>query len=193
MTFGDFTLAADTGILSLDGKAEQSSPLGRLYADSDGETWTAGVQARYDIRAGNVTVSPHAGARYTKVRAKAADINTGSSGTIRAESITAEQETFPVGVRVSGSIKSGDWSLSPAADASLIFTTGDKDVTSRMNLSGPEVSASSDISDTVSWDVKAGLNAQYGDNLGLGVSAGVGGSEHTDTEAKVSLGVRFEF
>ena len=55
------------------------------------------------------------------------------------------------------------------------------------------MSATSDISDSVSWDVKAGLNAQYGDSQGLGISAGYGGSEHTDSEAKVSLGVRFEF
>ena len=41
--------------------------------------------------------------------------------------------------------------------------------------------------------MKAGLNAQYGDSQGLGISAGYGGSEHTDSEAKVSLGVRFEF
>lgn len=55
------------------------------------------------------------------------------------------------------------------------------------------MSATSDISGTVSWDVKAGLSAEYGDSLGLGVPAGFGGSEHTDAVAKVSLGVRFEF
>ena len=74
-----------------------------------------------------------------------------------------------------------------------IFTAGDRDVTTHTNLGGPEVSAASDISDSVSWDVKAGLNAEYKDRLGLGISAGFGGSEHTDSEARVSLGVRFEF
>lgn len=55
------------------------------------------------------------------------------------------------------------------------------------------MSATSDISDTVSWDVKAGLNAQYGDSLGLGISAGFGGSQHTDSEARIAIGARFEF
>ena len=36
-------------------------------------------------------------------------------------------------------------------------------------------------------------SAEYKDRLGLGISAGFGGSEHTDSEARVSLGVRFEF
>ena len=36
------------------------------------------------------------------------------------------------------------------------------------------MSAASDISDSVSWDVKAGLNAEYKDRLGLGISAGFG-------------------
>ena len=193
MTFGDFVIAADTGMTRLTGDAEQTSPIGKLKGDADADVWTAGVQARYDIKAGNVTVAPHAGVRYTKVRTDASDVRTEKGASIRSERVTVEQETFPVGVKVSSTFRSGDWSLSPAADASLIFTAGDKDVTTHTNLGGPEVSATSDISDTVSWDVKAGLNAQYGDRLGLGVSAGFGGSEHTDSEAKVSLGVRFEF
>ena len=190
---GSLTIAADTGITRLTGNAEQTSPIGKLKGDADADVWTAGVQARYDIKAGNVTVAPHAGVRYTKVRTDASDVRTEKGALIRSERVTVEQETFPVGVKVSSTFRAGDWSLSPAADASLIFTAGDKDVTTRTNLGGPEVSATSDISDTVSWDVKAGLNAQYGDRLGLGVSAGFGGSEHTDSEAKVSLGVRFEF
>ena len=151
------------------------------------------MQARYDIRAGSVTVAHHAGVRYTRVSTKASDVRTEKGAAIRSEKVTVEQETFPVGVKVSSTFKAGDWSLSPAADASLIFTAGDRDVTTHTNLGGPEVSATSDISDTVSWDVKAGLNAQYGENLGIGISGGFGGSSHSDGEAKVSLGVRFEF
>ena len=190
---GGFTLAADTGITKLTGDAEQTSPVGKLKGDAEADVWTAGVQARYDIKAGAVTVSPHAGARCTKVSTKASDVRTEKGAAIRTGKVTVEQETFPVGVKISSSFRAGDWSLSPAADASLIFTAGDRDVTTLTNLGGPEVSATSDISDSVSWDVKAGLNAQYGDSLGLGISAGYGGSEHTDSEAKVSLGVRFEF
>ena len=193
MELGGFTLAADTGITKLTGDAEQTSPVGKLKGDAEADVWTAGVQARYDIKAGAVTVSPHAGARCTKVSTKASDVRTEKGAAIRTGKVTVEQETFPVGVKISSSFRAGDWSLSPAADASLIFTAGDRDVTTLTNLGGPEVSATSDISDSVSWDVKAGLNAQYGDSLGLGISAGYGGSEHTDSEAKVSLGVRFEF
>lgn len=54
-------------------------------------------------------------------------------------------------MKVSSTFRAGDWSLSPAADASLILTAGDKDVTTHTNLGSPEVSATSDISDTVSW------------------------------------------
>ena len=193
MEFGDFTLAADTGITKVTGDAEQTSPIGKLKGDADADVWTAGVQARYDIKAGKVKVSPHAGVRCTKVSTKASDVRTEKGAAIRTGKVTVEQETFPVGVKVSSDFKAGDWSLSPAADASLIFTAGDRDVTTHTNLGGPEVSAASDISDSVSWDVKAGLNAEYKDRLGLGISAGFGGSEHTDSEARVSLGVRFEF
>ncbi len=193
MEFGSLTIAADTGITRLTGDAEQTSPIGKLRGDADADVWTTGVQARYDIKAGNVTVAPHAGVRYTKVSTKASDVRTEKGASIRSEKVTVEQETFPVGVKVSSTFRAGDWSLSPAADASLILTAGDKDVTTHTNLGSPEVSATSDISDTVSWDVKAGLNAQYGDSLGLGISAGFGGSQHTDSEARIAIGARFEF
>ena len=147
MEFGDFTLAADTGITKVTGDAEQTSPIGKLKGDADADVWTAGVQARYDIKAGKVKVSPHAGVRCTKVSTKASDVRTEKGAAIRTGKVTVEQETFPVGVKVSSDFKAGDWSLSPAADASLIFTAGDRDVTTHTNLGGPEVSAASDISD----------------------------------------------
>ena len=55
------------------------------------------------------------------------------------------------------------------------------------------VSAESEIADSVSWSMKAGLNAQYGDHLGLDLSGEYGGSQHTDSEAKVTLGVRLDY
>ncbi len=75
----------------------------------------------------------------------------------------------------------------------VIFTAGDLSLTSHADLGGPVVSAESEIADSVSWSMKAGLNAQYGDHLGLGLSGEYGGSQHTDSEAKVTLGVRLDY
>ncbi len=194
MPFGRLTVASDAGLLELSGRAEQSSPVGKISAeDADADAWTAGAQVRYDAPAGSFTVSPHAGFRYTKVHAHAADLKTGSGEKLRAGRVHAEQELFPVGVKVSSTFSAGDWSLSPAADMNVIFTAGDRSVTSHADLGGPVVSAESEIADSVSWSMKAGLNAQYGDHLGLGLSGEYGGSKHTDSEAKVTLGVRLDY
>ena len=75
----------------------------------------------------------------------------------------------------------------------VIFTAGDRSLTSHADLGGPVVSAESEIADSVSWSMKAGLNAQYGDHLGLDLSGEYGGSQHTDSEAKVTLGVRLDY
>ncbi len=194
MPFGRLTVASDAGLLELSGRAEQSSPVGKISAeDADADAWTAGAQVRYDAPAGSFTVSPHAGFRYTKVHAHAADLKTGSGEKLRAGRVHAEQELFPVGVKVSSTFSAWDWSLSPAADMNVIFTAGDRSVTSHADLGGPVVSAESEIADSVSWSMKAGLNAQYGDHLGLGLSGEYGGSKHTDSEAKVTLGVRLDY
>lgn len=103
------------------------------------------------------------------------------------------RSSSPVGVKVSSSFSAGDWSLSPAADMNVIFTAGDRSLTSHADLGGPVVSAESEIADSVSWSMKAGLNAQYGDHLGLDLSGEYGGSQHTDSEAKVTLGVRLDY
>ncbi len=194
MPFGRLTVASDAGLTQLSGRAEQSSPVGKLSAeDADADAWTAGAQVRYDAPAGSFTVSPHAGFRYTKIHANEADVKTGNAGKIRVGRVHAEQELFPVGVKVSSSFSAGDWSLSPAADMNVIFTAGDRSLTSHADLGGPVVSAESEIADSVSWSMKAGLNAQYGDHLGLGLSGEYGGSKHTDSEAKVTLGVRLDY
>ena len=96
MPFGRLTVASDAGLLELSGRAEQSSPIGKLSAeDADADAWTAGAQVRYDAPAGSFTVSPHAGFRYTKVHAHAADVKTGNAGKIRVGRVHAEQELFP--------------------------------------------------------------------------------------------------
>ena len=194
MPFGRLTVASDAGLTQLSGRAEQISPVGKISAeDADADAWTAGAQVRYDAPAGSFTVSPHAGFRYTKIHAHEADVKTGNAGKIRVGRVHAEQELFPVGVKVSSSFSAGDWSLSPAADMNVIFTAGDRSLTSHADLGGPVVSAESEIADSVSWSMKAGLNAQYGDHLGLDLSGEYGGSQHTDSEAKVTLGVRLDY
>ena len=109
MPFGRLTVASDAGLTQLSGRAEQSSPVGKLSAeDADADAWTAGAQVRYDAPAGSFTVSPHAGFRYTKIHANEADVKTGNAGKIRVGRVHAEQELFPVGVKVSSSFSAGD-------------------------------------------------------------------------------------
>ena len=96
MPFGRLTVASDAGLTQLSGRAEQSSPVGKLSAeDADADAWTAGAQVRYDAPAGSFTVSPHAGFRYTKIHAHEADVKTGNAGKIRVGRVHAEQELFP--------------------------------------------------------------------------------------------------
>lgn len=159
-----------------------SDKIGFAKAETDSNAISFGVTTSYKIENDLLDVTPHLGARFTRLDTDTYGVDT-KLGTV---AITEFHEqnilSVPVGVALSERYEFGDWSIAPNADMTFTLNIGDLKadyVTSFTGASNSATNFSPDMLDELTYSLDLGLSAKngaFGGSVGLNYT----GSDNTD-------------
>ena len=186
-TFADIIgVSADIGYLSASNDVTANG-FGYKFSE-DTDAFTVGIRGEVLTQAGPVKIVPHIGLRYTAL----------STDSFEAAYVTDvdDQAIFqmPVGVTVSGDFQTGDWTVAPKFDLSVVPTFGDKDAEMKLGVTGGTVTSDYGVRVIDSNPVQAtlGVNATNGAwGFGLNYKLGVGSDDRMNNTFNVN--VRYAF
>lgn len=196
-----FNLTADVGYSAGSHDLSQHLPgwagMGsKLKADNvDASVLTVGLNGEYVIDASVLNIIPHVGARYNQLTTDGFTTRVaGGEGVFKTDKTRQDIWQFPVGVRLNKTwaLDSG-WALSTDADMSVVFTTGDSDVTSKVRVTAIPASdsISAEVMDKTAFEGKLGVKMQKG-NMIWGVGYSLDASSH-NTGQQVGITYRYTF
>ena len=188
-TFADIIgVSADIGYLSASNDVTANGYGFGYKFSEDTDAFTVGIRGEVLTQAGPVKIVPHIGLRYTAL----------STDSFEAAYVTDvdDQAIFqmPVGVTVSGDFQTGDWTVAPKFDLSVVPTFGDKDAEMKLGVSGGTVTSDYGVRVIDSNPVQAtlGVNATNGAwGFGLNYKLGVGSDDRMNNTFNVN--VRYAF
>lgn len=192
-TYDKFAVTADLGYTAIDNDIDANTSVdgyNRLSASVDAKAVTFGVNAQYGFEFDVVDVTPHIGARFTRL-----DIDDYSITDV-AETNMDSMNVFsiPVGVAFSKDINTASgWNIKPSLDLVVTANTGDDEVDSDVRFNGVDLTTdlSTEVIDSVTYGANLGLQMQTG-SFEFGVGVNYTGSENTD-EFGVNANARFTF
>lgn len=164
-TRGAFGLSADVHFTSSFNSLKQELPsamrMADLEADITARALSAGIRAEYRLRAGNVTVIPHAGVRYTNLTVDGYDADSGGT-VLEGDGFSQDLVFFPAGIALEMPLETeSGWRFLPRADFAVVPAAGDirarEDV--RWTGLGKSYSVSTQDMDQVSYTAQAGSDA----------------------------------
>lgn len=183
----------------LEGDIKSNSALGKVKADVDTNVFSMGVTGNYTFNTAFADITPHVALRYTSLELDGADYDVKTpKGVISRNGIeTVDIFSIPVGVTVSKSIQTGDWSLAPKFDVTLTSNFGDdeyKYTTQVRNYYKGVLNYTEDqkFIDSFTYGATLGLDAKYKDCLDLGLGVGYTGSSDSD-KFNVTANVGYKF
>lgn len=162
---GPMTYLGDISYLHESNDLKQHNSGRTITGSTDSDAYSIGVRAERGIGLGMGTLTPFAGLRYAHL---GTDAYTDSIG-VRHDSDDANVWMFPLGLRYSADIKNGTWTIRPMAEASYVWTFGDRDGTDKVSLGGASDAFGFDIADAGSWYGRLGVQAAKG-NFTYGVA-----------------------
>ena len=162
---GPMTYLGDISHLHGSNDLKQHNSGSTITGSTDSDAYSIGVRAERGIGLGMGTLTPFAGLRYAHL---GTDAYTDSIG-VRHDSDDANVWMFPLGLRYSADIKNGTWTIRPMAEASYVWTFGDRDGTDKVSLGGASDAFGFDIADAGSWYGRLGVQAAKG-NFTYGVA-----------------------
>jgi hypothetical protein len=173
---GDFTFTNTRNDMN------QQNQVGTLKDKFDTNLYSIGLSGKYDFTfESGVTVTPHLGMRWQHFKVDSFTANVDGADAIKGKSFDGDLVSFPIGVGISKDFRTKNgWALKPAADFSIIPVAGDKDIKSKIISNNIEMSAKSDISDSVYYRGRIGFDAQY-KRFGLGIGYTYLGSKSTSS------------
>ena len=152
-----------------------------LKGEADTTALTMGVTGQYTISTPSVDVTPHLGARLTRLDTDSYDLISDDGVVANTDFDVQNVFSIPLGVTLSKAFVAGGWSLAPSADLTIAFNTGDTDAKSTTRFTGinKNLDLTAEVLDEVQYGLTVGLGAQYG---AFGTSFGINytGSENTD-------------
>lgn len=182
----------------LEGDIKTNSALGKVKADVDTNVFSMGVTGNYTFNTAFADITPHVALRYTSLELDGTDYTVNSPlGAISRNSIeSVDIFSIPVGVTVSKSIQTGDWSLAPKFDVTLTTNFGDDEYEfSNADHNGryfTSYSNKTEFIDSFTYGATLGLDAKYKDCLDLGLGVGYTGSSDSD-KFNVTANVGYKF
>lgn len=190
------TITADVSYTSVQNDLKSASGLkdfGDLTGSTDSSAVSAGIGAEYNIKAGNVNITPHVGARYTRIDLDNYDVKVDGETIAHTESETANVFSVPVGVRLSADITNGDWTIQPSADLTVTSNFGDDSIKSstQFNQLDGSIDTTTEFVDSVTYGAKAGIHVSNG-SFSVGADVGYTKSSNTD-ELSVGATARLKF
>ena len=188
-TFADIIgVSADIGYLSASNDVTANGYGFGYKFSEDTDAFTVGIRGEVLTQAGPVKIVPHIGLRYTAL----------STDSFEAAYVTDvdDQAIFqmPVGVTFSGDFQTGDWTVAPKFDLSVVPTFGDKDAEMKLGVTGGTVTSDYGVRVIDSNPVQAtlGVNATNGGwGFGLNYKLGVGSDDRMNNTFNVN--VRYAF
>lgn len=162
---GPMTYLGDISYLHESNDLKQHNSGSTITGSTDSDAYSIGIRAERGIGLGMGTLTPFAGLRYAHL---GTDAYTDSIG-VRHDSDDANVWMFPLGLRYSADIKNGTWIIRPMAEASYVWTFGDRDGTDKVSLGGASDAFGFDIADAGSWYGRLGVQAAKG-NFTYGVA-----------------------
>lgn len=174
-TRGAFGLSADVHFTSSFNSLKQELPsamrMADLEADITARALSAGIRAEYRLRAGNVTVIPHAGVRYTNLTVDGYDADSGGT-VLEGDGFSQDLVFFPAGIALEMPLETeSGWRFLPRADFAVVPAAGDirarEDV--RWTGLGKSYSVSTQDMDQVSYTAQAGIGCGK-DNFSVSVN-----------------------
>ena len=174
-TRGSFGLSADVHFTSSFNSLKQELPsamrMADLEADITARALSAGIRAEYRLRAGNVTVIPHAGVRYTNLTVDGYDADSGGT-VLEGDGFSQDLVFFPAGIALEMPLETeSGWRFLPRADFAVVPAAGDirarEDV--RWTGLGKSYSVSTQDMDQVSYTAQAGIGCVK-DNFSVSVN-----------------------
>ena len=188
-TFADVIgVSADIGYLTASNDVTANGYGQAWKFSQDTDAFTIGLRAEVLAEVGAVKLVPHIGIRYTALSTD------GFEAGYKTEIDDQNIFQMPVGVTVSGDFKTGDWTVAPKFDLSVVPTFGDKDADLKLGITG--VNATDDLAvrviDSNPVQATLGVNATNGAwGFGLNYKLGVGSDDRMNNTFNVN--VRYAF
>ncbi|MDR1777419.1 MAG: autotransporter domain-containing protein [Desulfovibrio sp.] len=188
MTARNFGLTADLTYTSVWNNVKQELSRGMamrdLKSDIQSHAVSAGLRAEYKIVTPVVDVIPHAGARYTNLVTDAHSVKSDST-VLKADRVSQNIWTFPVGVAISKPISTGNgWRVKPSLDLAVIPAAGDLENKTKVRFTGTDGKAEMEnrVMDYVSY--MGGVGLEFGnDTVSFGLNYNLIASEHNTNHA----------
>ena len=188
-TFADVLgVSADIGYLTASNDVTANGYGQSWKFSQDTDAFTIGLRTEVLAEVGAVKLVPHIGIRYTALSTD------GFEAGYKTEIDDQNIFQMPVGVTVSGDFKTGDWTVAPKFDLSVVPTFGDKDADLKLGITG--VNATDDLAvrviDSNPVQATLGVNATNGAwGFGLNYKLGVGSDDRMNNTFNVN--VRYAF
>ena len=188
-TFADVIgVSADIGYLTASNDVTANGYGQSWKFSQDTDAFTIGLRTEVLAEVGAVKLVPHIGIRYTALSTD------GFEAGYKTEIDDQNIFQMPVGVTVSGDFQTGDWTVAPKFDLSVVPTFGDKDADLKLGITG--VNATDDLAvrviDSNPVQATLGVNATNGAwGFGLNYKLGVGSDDRMNNTFNVN--VRYAF
>ena len=188
-TFADVIgVSADIGYLTASNDVTANGYGQAWKFSQDTDAFTIGLRTEVLAEVGAVKLVPHIGIRYTALSTD------GFEAGYKTEIDDQNIFQMPVGVTVSGDFQTGDWTVAPKFDLSVVPTFGDKDADLKLGITG--VKATDDLAvrviDSNPVQATLGVNATNGAwGFGLNYKLGVGSDDRMNNTFNVN--VRYAF
>ncbi len=200
-TMGALSVVADVTYTAVDNDFDASTGLtnySKLEGSADSDALSVGVTGQYEFATQSMTVTPHAGLRFTKVSMDDYTVKAGGTNIADFEADDMNVFSIPVGVTFASEFTSGAWSVQPSLDVTLTANAGDTDLDGDSQWLGTDngfgeikYGVSTEVLDDFTYGATLGIAAKTGGfSLGLGVN--YTGSSNVD-EFGVNANARFVF
>ena len=165
-----------------------------MKASTDSEAITLGVNAQYKFELTALDITPHIGARFTRIDMDDYSVDSAAGKLAEFNADSMNVFSIPVGVSFSKDIQAGSWSVMPALDLVVTANTGDDELDGDVDWAGIDnlsTATSTEVLDSFTYGAALGISAKTGAfSLGLGVN--YVGSDNAD-EFGVQANARFTF
>ena len=192
-TMGAFSVVGDVSYTAVDNDVEANLGFDKVGASLDSTNLSVGVTGKYALDLNGVSVTPHAGLRYSSIDIDNYSVD-GEQTYAHFSSQSMDVFSIPVGVTVAKDIVAGSWTVKPSFDLTLTGNFGDDEFDGDVTwegISNHVTQTSTEVLDNFTYGATLGVAAQTG-NFSLGLGVNYTGSSNVD-EFGVQANARFVF
>ena len=193
-TLGAMSLLADVSYSVADNDATANVGYDTLSTSFDSSNLSLGITGLYAVETGSVTVTPHAGLRFSSIDIDDYVVDGAKYDVGEYDADTLNIFSIPVGVTIASDIQLDAWTVKPSFDFTVTGNFGDDETEGTFHwdgISNYSTSLTSEVLDNVTYGASLGVAAQNG-NFSFGVGLNYIGSSNVDTFG-VQANARFVF